>query len=137
MKTESGTMFPALQYNDAIAAIEWLCLVLGFEKKLVVPGVNNTVIHAQLKLGAGLIMLGNSSDDAYGKHIKTPMELNGVNTQSPFIYIEEIEAHYQEAVAQGAEILIPLREEEYGGKYYLCKDPEGYLWSIGSYDPMK
>lgn len=137
MKTPSGTMIPALKYADAPAAIEWLCRVLGFEKKLVVPGENNTIIHAQLQLGAGLIMLGNSSDDEYGKHIKTPNEINGVNTQTPFVYIEEIEAHYNNAVEQNADILIPLREEEYGGKYYLCKDPEGYLWSIGSYDPMK
>jgi len=135
MESKSGTMFPSLKYVNAPEAIEWLCKVLGFEKKLVVPGPDNTIAHAQLTLGTGMVMLGSMDNNEYGKYIKPPQLLDGINTQTSYIYIKNINAHYAKAKSAGANIIIDLREEEYGGKLYLCKDPEGYLWSIGSYDP--
>lgn len=55
-------IFPGLRYENAPAAIEWLGKAFGFEKQFVVPGENNTVAHAQLRLGAGLIMLGSTGE---------------------------------------------------------------------------
>lgn len=135
MPSQNGTMFPGLRYKDAASAIEWLCNVLGFEKKLVVPGEDGSIVHAQLNLGSGIIMLGSVNENEYGKHVKPPSMVNNVNTQVAYIYIENIDAHYETAKAGGAEMVVELREEEYGGKYYLCRDPKGFLWSIGSYDP--
>ncbi len=128
-------MFPALKYQDAAAAIKWLCDVLGFQKKLVVPGENGFIAHAQLTLGSGMIMLGSENNNEFGLHVKPPKSLNNINTQVPYIYIDNIDEHYENALNSGADIVIALREEEYGGKHYLCRDPEGFLWSIGSYDP--
>src|SRR5450432_1008129 len=54
-----SAVIPALRYRDAPAAIEWLCRVIGFEKHLVVPGPDNTIAHAQLALGGGMLMLGS------------------------------------------------------------------------------
>ena len=137
MKITTGTIMPAFQYADALAAIEWFCKVLGFEKKLVVPGPDDTVIHAQLSYGTGMIMLSSDNDTEYGQHMTSPDNVGGLNTQSCLIYVsdEAIKAHYDQAVANGGEVLVSLRHEEYGGRYYSLKDPEGHLWSIGSYDP--
>ena len=136
MNTTSGTMFPSLKYLDAPAAIEWLCSTLKFERKLVVPGPDNTIAHAQLTLGSGMIMLGSQDEGEYGKHIKPPSQIENINTQTTYIYISDIDDHYENATSNGANIILPLREEEYGGKHYMCSDPEGYLWSFGSYDPF-
>ena len=137
MSISSGTMIPALQYNDAATAIEWLCNALGFEKKLVVPGENGIIVHAQLTLGNGMVMVGNKRDSEYSQLVKTPQEVDGFNTQSPFIYLEdnEMDSHFENAKKAGANIIAELREEEYGGRYYSCKDPEGHMWSFGSYNP--
>ena len=51
-------VIPCLRYRDAPKAIEWLCETFGFTKQMVVPGENNTVMHAQLSFGNGMIMLG-------------------------------------------------------------------------------
>jgi uncharacterized glyoxalase superfamily protein PhnB len=59
-----STVTPCLQYRDAPAAIEWLCRTFGFEKHLVVPGENGTILHAQLSFGNGMIMLGSSGKDS-------------------------------------------------------------------------
>jgi uncharacterized glyoxalase superfamily protein PhnB len=108
--------------------------MFGFRKHLVVPGENGTIAHAQLVLGNGMIMLGSDSDDEYGKVVSPPGK-NGVNTQSCYIFIEEIDAHYAHAVAAGAEIIMEIADQDYGGRLYSAKDPEGHLWNFGSYDP--
>jgi uncharacterized glyoxalase superfamily protein PhnB len=58
-KTGVPNIFPCFRYEDAPKAIEWLNKAFGFEKQFVVPGENNTVAHAQLRLGAGMIMMGS------------------------------------------------------------------------------
>jgi uncharacterized glyoxalase superfamily protein PhnB len=130
-------MMPALRYRDAPAAIDWLCRALGFQRHLVVPGeTKGTVAHAQLSLGHGMIMLGPDGDDSdYGRLIRRPDEVGGYNTQSIYVLVPGIDAHYARAVKEGAEILMDLKPQDYGGKLYTCRDPEGHVWNFGSYDP--
>ncbi|MBT8294226.1 MAG: glyoxalase, partial [Eudoraea sp.] len=80
-------------------------------------------------------MLGSENDNEYGKFIKTPKDLNGINTQTPYIIVEEIDDHYSRAIAAGARIALDLKDEDYGGRGYSCQDPEGYIWNFGSYNP--
>ncbi|MFC3675517.1 VOC family protein [Ferrovibrio xuzhouensis] len=136
----SCSMIPALRYRDAPAAIDFLCRAFGFSRHLVVPGETaGTVAHAQLTLGSGMIMLGSDTDDGrqseYGRLIRRPGELGGFNTQSTYVVVPEIDSHYARAVEQGAEILMELKPQDYGGKLYTCRDPEGHVWNFGSYDP--
>ncbi len=130
-----ATIIPTMRYKDAKAAIKWLSQAFGFEEHLVVPGENDTIAHAQLKLGQAMIMLGSEKEDDYGKLLKTPAALNGINTQSPYIIVEKIDEHYQKAVAARAEIVLDIKDEDYGGRAYTCRDPEGHIWNFGSYNP--
>jgi uncharacterized glyoxalase superfamily protein PhnB len=70
-----SNIFPFLRYQDAPAAIEWLVQAFGFEKKAVYPGPegSNTIAHAELRTGSGLIMLGSAKDDHL--KMKTPRHL--------------------------------------------------------------
>jgi uncharacterized glyoxalase superfamily protein PhnB len=129
------TIIPTLRYRDAAAAIEWLCRAFGFEKHLVVPGNGDTIVHAQLTFANGMIMLGTARDDEFGKLQKTPEQVRGVGTQSPYIIVPDADAHHACAVALGAKVVYPLRDEDYGGRGYSCLDPEGHLWNFGTYDP--
>ena len=131
-----ATIIPCLSYDDAPAAIEWLCSAFGFQKHAVYPGPDNTIAHAELTLGDGMIMLGTTKDDnAYGRAIKPPRYCGGLGTMSPYIVVEDCDAHYAVAMAAGTEIVIDIKTEDYGGRGYTCKDPEGYVWNFGSYDP--
>jgi uncharacterized glyoxalase superfamily protein PhnB len=134
-KSTTSTIIPAMRYHDAPAAIEWLCQAFGFEKMLVVPGDNDTIAHAQLTFGNGMIMLGSASDSEFGKLVKPPRDLGGVGTQSAYIIVEDADAHCARAVAAGAEIVLEIKDEDYGGRGYSCRDPEGHLWNFGTYDP--
>ncbi len=130
-----ASIIPSMRYQDAPTAIKWLCGAFGFQENLVVPGENGKIAHAQLRLGNAMIMLGSENDNIFGKLTRTPKQLDGINTQTAYIIVEQIDEHYKKAVAAGAEILRDIQDEDYGGRGYTCRDPEGYIWSFGSYDP--
>ena len=135
MKQNGSTIIPTMRYKDAPAAIEWLCNAFGFEKHLVVPGEKGSIVHAQLVLGNAMIMLSSEHDNEYGQLIRTPQDLNGYNSQAPYLIVEHIDEHYAKAVQEGAEIVMDIKDEDYGGRGYTCKDKEGHIWNFGSYDP--
>ena len=59
----------------------------------------------------------------------------GVGTQSAYVIVEDADAHYARAKAAGAEIVVEIEDQDYGGRLYSCRDPEGHLWNFGTYDP--
>ena len=129
-------VIPSMRYRDAPAAIDWLCRVIGFSRHLVVPGDDGVVAHAQLALGDGMIMLGSERDDLHGRLMSVPGP-GGKNTQSPYVVVDDPQSVHDRAVAAGAEIVSPLEDPEYGGTFFACRDPEGHVWNIGSYDPWE
>ena len=135
VKTTAPTIIPGMRYDDAPAAIDWLCRAFGFSPHLVVPDDMGGIAHAQLMLGNGMIMLGSVREDGeYGQLVTTPREA-GARTQAAYVVIEEIDEHYRRAVEAGAEIVYEIADQEYGGRLYAALDPEGHLWNFGSYDP--
>ena len=135
MAETRSTVIPALRYRDAAAAIDWFCKVFGFQRHAVHEGPNGTIAHAELKLGGGLIMLGSSKNDDYGRYFKSPAELGGIETRSAYIVVEDADAAFARAQAAGAEIVRPLENTNYGSREFAVKDPEGHSWSAGTYNP--
>ncbi len=133
-ESPKAMIVPSLRYQDAPAAIEFLCKAFGFAKRLVIPGPDGTIRHAQLTLGDGMVMLGSAQNRDFGPHVKTPAEV-GASTQSAYVIVPEVDAHYEHATAAGAEIVLEIQDASYGGRLYFALDPEGNLWHFGSYDP--
>ena len=129
-------VMPTMRYRDAPVAIDWLCRVLGFSRHLVVPGGDGAIAHAQLTLGDGMIMLGSERDDTHGRVMEVPGP-EGSDTQCAYVVVDDPHAVHDRAVAAGAEIVSPLENPEYGGAFFACRDPEGHVWNVGSYDPWK
>jgi uncharacterized glyoxalase superfamily protein PhnB len=134
-KNTKTTIIPAMHYRDAAAAIEWLCNVFGFEKQVVYPGEDGTIGHAQLTFGNGMIMCGSKRDSEYGRLLKQPDEIGGCETQSLYLAVTDADAIYKRVVESGAEILIDIRTQDYGGRDFTCRDIEGHIWTLGTYDP--
>ncbi len=130
-------IIPTMRYADAVAAIDWLCRAFGFEKHLVVPGEGGTIVHAQLVLDDGMIMVGSVRDDDFGVLQRPPNMLGGIGTQSAYIVVDDADAHYERAVAAGAEIVLDIEDQDHGGRAYSCRDPEGHLWNFGTYNPWQ
>ncbi|MFI5459513.1 MAG: VOC family protein [Isosphaerales bacterium] len=134
-KNTTSTVIPCLRYRDANAAIKWLYDTFGFEKQLVVPNKDGSIAHAQLSFGNGMIMLGSAVESEFGRLMRQPDEIGGAETQSPYLIVSDADAIYARAKAAGARIEIDIKDEDYGGRGFSCRDLEGHLWNIGTYDP--
>lgn len=126
-------IIPTMRYRDAAGMVDWLHEAFGFEKLLVVEDGSGGVAHVELTFA---IMLGSARDDDFGKLQRTPTALGGT-THSPYIIVPDADALYGRAKAAGAEIVIEIKDEDYGGRGFSCRDPEGHLWNFGTYDPWK
>ena len=135
MPESRSTVIPALRYRDAPAAIEWLCTVLGFQRKAVYDGPNGTIGHAELTLNGGMIMLGSAKDDEHAERFKSPDQIDGVETRGAYIVVDDADAAHARAMAAGAPIIRPLQDTPYGSREFALRDPEGHSWSVGTYDP--
>jgi len=132
----TSTLIPTMRYRDAGEMIDWLCGAIGFHRHLVVEDGEGGIAHAQLILGPGMIMLGSARDDAFGMLQKAPATLGGT-TQSPYIVVKDADAIYTKVKEKGGEIVMEIKDEDYGGRGFSFRDPEGHLWNVGSYDPWK
>lgn len=125
-------IFPTLRYLDAQAALEWLERAFGFIAKEVYRGEDGTIHHAQLQLGAGLVMFGEYVENGWwGGHAPDPLAApTGI-----YVVVPDPDAHYARAKAAGALIVGDLVDQDYGSREYAARDLEGNLWSFGTYDP--
>lgn len=130
----SSRIVPTLRYVDAPSMIDWLCAAFAFERGLIVDDGAGGVAHAQLHLGDGMVMIGSHRDDAFGALQSTPTALGGT-TQSAYLVVDDPDAVYARVRSHGAVIVMEIRDEDYGGRGFCCRDPEGHLWNVGSYDP--
>jgi uncharacterized glyoxalase superfamily protein PhnB len=138
-KNTTATIIPTLRYRDAAAAIEWLCAVFGFEKRMVVPGPDGTIPHAQLTFGNGMIMLSSLPQDPsdFDRLMTHPDQTGGAATQASYIVVSDADAIYSRAKEAGARIVYEIKDEDYGGRVFSCLDLEGHFWSFGTYDPWQ
>ncbi|MFJ9149306.1 VOC family protein [Streptomyces sp. NPDC102270] len=124
------SIYPALLYADAKAAIEQLTEAFGFTELAVYEGEDGLVTHAELVQGNGAVMLGSKgTGSAYDKLMKDAGPV-GV-----YIVVDDVDAHHRRAVEHGAEILMPPTDQDYGSRDYMARDAEGNVWSFGTYAP--
>jgi uncharacterized glyoxalase superfamily protein PhnB len=124
------TIGPLLWYRDPRAAIAWLEKAFGFECRLLVEGEGGSVMHSELVLGDGYIMVVGPPTATYPS-AKSPLDLDGRHTGSTHIQLTEgVEAHYVRARAAGAEITRDLALQPYGDTVYTCRDLEQHAWSV-------
>ena len=118
----------ALYYQQAGAAIDWLCHAFGFELRLKVEGDAGRIEHSELTFGEGVIMVGEASGKERFPYRRSPAKIDGVNTQNLMVYVDDVEAHCAHARASGAEIVSPPETHDYGGDYWTDR---GYNWFSG------
>jgi uncharacterized glyoxalase superfamily protein PhnB len=128
---EAPRLYPALRYRNAAKMIDWLCEAFGFEVRARY-GEGDIVHHAELTFGSSMIMLGSVRDDDYGKMVGNP---GGGGGKSIYIAVDDADASYARAKKAGAKIIQELVDRDYGSREFICLDPEGNVWSFGTYWP--
>ena len=121
-----------LWYDDGKQAIDWLCRAFGFEVRLLIEGEGGRVEHSELVFGEGLIMVGESKPEKF-PHSRAPSQVGGANTQNMMVYVDDVQAHHDRAVAAGAVVTMEMKTSDYGEDYwsdrgYECRDIGGHHW---------
>jgi uncharacterized glyoxalase superfamily protein PhnB len=115
-------VIPYLLYEDCAAALGWLSEAFGFEEVLRYTGEQGYVNHAEMRVGDGLVYMGDPGDD-----YQNPKRV-GHETVGIYVRVDDVDAHYERAKAAGAAIREEPADQEYGERRYTARDPEGHLW---------
>jgi uncharacterized glyoxalase superfamily protein PhnB len=118
---------PAIIYKDNRAALSWLQKAFGFEVSEVLTDASGNIVHAEMKHGDGVVMIGHEWAD----WTKSPASLSGKNTQRIIVRIDSgIDEHCAQARRAGATIAKELADEFYGERSYIAVDLDGHHWKF-------
>ncbi|MCY3568778.1 MAG: VOC family protein [Chloroflexi bacterium] len=123
---DSQRVFPYLAYEDASAAIEWLCRVFGFEPVDVQAIPDGRVVHAALALEGAQVMLASLFD---GGGYRSPQMLDELPSHV-LIHVENVDAHFRQAESAGASIRYGPVDQPWGARLYEATDLEGHRWAF-------
>ena len=115
-------IIPYLIYRDIGAALDFLCRAFGFKEEMR-TGTPSGGMHREASFQGQLVMMGQG---AHERSLKTPRDANAA-TMGVFVYLDDVDKHYEVAKAAGAEIVHPPKDVEYGRTYWAV-DPEGHPW---------
>jgi uncharacterized glyoxalase superfamily protein PhnB len=127
--TPAKTVWPTLNYKDARGAIRFLVDAFGFEESLVVPGERDDVVeHAQLRWPeGGGVMLGTAGREG------NEFSQRPTGAGSVYVVTDEPDKLFDRAMGAGAQLFREMRDEDYGSRGFSVLDPEGNIWSFGTY----
>ena len=123
----------AVYYEDAAAAIDWLCRAFGFEVRVKIEGEGGSIKHSELTYGGGLIMVGQAGLAHKPSFRKSPRSIDGANTQNMIVFVDDADAHCEHARANAARIVMEPTTTDYGEEWwtdrcYESEDLEGHRW---------
>ena len=129
---EAPRIYATFRFRDAAKMIDWLVDAFGFKVHARYDDENGGVGHAELAFGSSMIMCGEARDDMFGAMVGQPGAPAG---KSLYIAVDDIDALYDRAVKAGAGIEQGPTERDYGSREFICRDPEGNIWTFGTYWP--
>lgn len=123
-------VWPTLTFRDAPAMATFLTEAFGFRQTASYARQDDPSIieHAEMRwpLGGGIMFGTAGKDDSpFGRRLP--------GTDSTYLVCDDPDALYTRATAAGAEVVRGLRDEDYGSRGFTVRDPEGNLWSFGTY----
>jgi uncharacterized glyoxalase superfamily protein PhnB len=132
-------LVPFLGYEDAAAAIDWLCAAFGAIENTEARSADGggTINHAELDLEGSTIFLSTPAGYASSRRHRESCELERRMYDSPwvidglFVEVDDVDAHHARAVENGATIVRGLDEPGVGYRLYTAEDLEGHRWMFG------
>lgn len=120
-------VYPRLAYRDERAAVEYLTRVFQLveNREARMESGPNDHILAWLQIGTGVVMVGHANTDVHLIH--SPQDA-GLTTVMLNVYVPDVDAHYEHAQREGADITVELRDAFWGERTYEARDLEGHQW---------
>jgi PhnB protein len=120
-------LVPYLSVDDADAAIRFYVDVLGFTERMRMPGPDGKIGHAELDLGASMIMLADEFD------ANPSPKTTGGTPVGLMVYLEDVDAVFAKALAAGATQIEAVEDKFYGDRSGMFEDPFGHRWNVSTH----
>lgn len=121
-------VIPYLTVDGAAAAIDFYTSVLGATERMRMPMPDGTIAHAEIEIGTGMVMLADAGEMSG----PGPKQIGG-SPVTVMVYVPDIDATFEAAVAAGAEIVSKPENQFYGDRSAAFTDPFGHKWHIASH----
>ena len=121
------TATPYLTIRGTAAAIDFYKRAFGAKELFRMPGENGKIMHAEITIGDSHIMLADESGES-----KAPQALKGT-ASSIFLYLEDVDAVFKQAIKAGAAETMPLQNMYWGDRFGKLIDPYGHKWMLASH----
>lgn len=118
-----------LSYRDPESALAWMT-ALGFETVARTTDEDDVLVHAEVRVGGSVVMVGGFDDDYESPRLRRRSVGYGL-----YIATDDVDGDYERALAAGSRPVIVPEDTPWGGRRARVLDPGGYEWSFGSYRP--
>jgi uncharacterized glyoxalase superfamily protein PhnB len=122
------TIYPVLRYEDAHAAMDFLEAAFGGRREQVHENDDGAIVHAELRLAGELVLISSTGAG-------NPVFDQGAGRSVVYVALDDVDALHERAREAGAEILMAPTDQDYGSRDFAARDPEGNIWSFGTYRP--
>ena len=122
-------VIPYLSVDGAPEAISFYAAVLGATERMRMAGPDGKIVHCELEIGTGIVMLADAFPDMGGK---SPKALGGSPVHL-MVYVDDVDACFERAVENGATVLRKVEDQFYGDRSGQFEDPFGHVWFVASH----
>jgi PhnB protein len=122
------TVTPYLTVQGAAQAIDFYKRAFGAKEVMRMDGPQGKVVHAEITIGDSRIMMS----DEMSPTCRSPQSLGGT-TSSLFLYVEDVDKIFDQAVSAGAKVVMPLAVQPWGDRFGTLTDPFGHVWSLATH----
>jgi PhnB protein len=123
------TLTPTLTVRDGPTAIEFYKKAFGAQERMRLAGPDGQLMHAELKIGDSIVMLGGEQPGMGGRAPSTAAGPTG----SLYMYVSDVDAAFKRAVDAGAKVVMPLSDMFWGDRFGMVEDPSGHQWALATH----
>jgi PhnB protein len=128
-----GAVTPSLVVSPCAEALEFYQRAFGAKLKGSIPGPDGLVMHAEMSIGGAMIMLADEMPAMNGEPSKKSPKNAGTTTGGVMLYVKDVDAAFERAVAAGAKVTMPVEDQFWGDRFGQLEDPFGHLWSLATH----
>ncbi len=123
------TITPYLYVRGAAKALDFYKRAFGAVEKVRMPGPGGSIMHAEIRIGDSMLMLGDENPE---RGVKSPQAYGGP-TGAIFLYVDDVDAWFKRAVGAGATAKVPPTDMFWGDRYGTLVDPFGHEWGLATH----
>jgi PhnB protein len=124
----ASVVIPRLFCRDPAAQIEFCKTAFAAKEVNRRQGPDGQIVHALLTIGPAMVMIESEWPDVANR----APALDGASPVVLYVYVEKVDEVVDRAVAAGAKVLVPLRDQFWGDRTAWVMDPSGHVWTVAS-----